>query len=84
MVWKSAKEEKKNELNWTKNSIFLELPYWSNLLIRHNIDVMHVEKNICDNMLSTLLDISGKMKDNNKAQLDVADMKFLSELHRAA
>ncbi|KAI3908714.1 hypothetical protein MKW92_007862 [Papaver armeniacum] len=36
-----------NELpyNWKKISIFFELPYWKDLLLRHNIDVMHTEKN---------------------------------------
>ena len=32
--------------NWTRRSIFWELPYWSKLLIRHNLDVMHIEKNV--------------------------------------
>ncbi|KAL0427073.1 UNVERIFIED_CONTAM: hypothetical protein Slati_2882100 [Sesamum latifolium] len=31
---------------WTKKIIFWDLPYWSTLLIRHNLDVMHIEKNI--------------------------------------
>jgi hypothetical protein len=32
-----------DELNWTKKSIFFELPYWSTLKLRHNLDVMHIE-----------------------------------------
>ena len=32
-------------------------------------------------MSSTLLDIRGKMKDNNKARLDLPNMGFHSELH---
>ncbi|XP_004298283.1 PREDICTED: uncharacterized protein LOC101305844 [Fragaria vesca subsp. vesca] len=32
--------------NWTYKSIFFELPYWSKLRIRHNLDVMHIEKNV--------------------------------------
>ena len=31
--------------NWTKQSIFWELPYWKNNLLRYNLDVMHIEKN---------------------------------------
>ncbi|XP_066358279.1 uncharacterized protein [Miscanthus floridulus] len=42
--------------NWRKKSIF-ELPYWSSLLIRHNLDMMHIEKNICESILGTLLEI---------------------------
>ncbi|KAD4584622.1 hypothetical protein E3N88_22223 [Mikania micrantha] len=32
------------ELNWSKKSIFFELDYWSSLLLKHNLDIMHVEK----------------------------------------
>ncbi|GJZ50266.1 hypothetical protein Tco_0604456 [Tanacetum coccineum] len=34
------------ELNWTKRSIFYELEYWSFLTLKHNLDIMHIEK-IC-------------------------------------
>lgn len=47
---------------WKKISIFFRLPYWSKLLVRHNLDVMHIEKNICDTLLGTILDILGKTK----------------------
>ena len=30
--------------NWNKKSIFFELSHWSTLLLRHNLDVMHIEK----------------------------------------
>lgn len=30
--------------NWHKQSIFWELPYWKVHLLRHNLDVMHIEK----------------------------------------
>ncbi|XP_076930723.1 uncharacterized protein LOC143595638 [Bidens hawaiensis] len=33
------------ELNWNKRSIFFELEYWSSLQLKHNLDVMHIEKN---------------------------------------
>ena len=56
-----------------KKSIFFELPYWRHLLIRRNLDVMHIEKNICDNILGTLLDIHGKNKDSLNARLDLVD-----------
>ena len=49
-------------LNWTKKSIFFELEYWSKLKLRHNLDVMHIEKNICDSIIGTLLNIEGKQK----------------------
>jgi len=41
----------------TKKPVFFYLPYWSNLEVRHYIDVMHVEKNVYDNLIDTLLNI---------------------------
>ena len=42
---------------WKNKSIFFELPYWQNLLLRHNFDAMHIEMNISRSVLGTLLDI---------------------------
>jgi hypothetical protein len=41
--------------NWKKKSIFYELFYWSKFLILHNLDVMHIEKNLVYNIIGTLL-----------------------------
>ncbi|XP_050238349.1 uncharacterized protein LOC126687835 [Mercurialis annua] len=30
---------------WNRKSIFWDLPYWKTNVIRHNLDVMHIEKN---------------------------------------
>ncbi|GKB71626.1 uncharacterized protein Tco_0933038, partial [Tanacetum coccineum] len=40
-------------------------------LIRHNLDVMHIEKNVFKNVFETVMDIEGKTKDNAKARDDV-------------
>jgi len=40
---------------WKKRSICFVLPHWEMNLLRHCIDVMHIEKNVCDNVLFTLL-----------------------------
>ncbi|CAL9006890.1 unnamed protein product [Prunus brigantina] len=61
-------------LNWTHKSMFFELPYWSKLKLRHNLDVMHVEKNVFDTLIGTILDIEGKTKDTIKARLDLERM----------
>ncbi|CAL5403721.1 unnamed protein product [Camellia sinensis] len=58
-----------------------DLPYWKTLKLRHNLDVMHIEKNICDNVVGTLLSVDGKNKDTDKARLDLEDMKIRKELH---
>lgn len=66
---------------WKKRSIFFNLPYWENHILRHNLDVMHVEKNVIDNLYGTLLNMDGKTKDNMKARLDLQDMGLRDELH---
>ena len=50
---------------WKKNSIFWTLPYWRDLQVRHCLDVMHIEKNVCDAILETLINIPGKTKNVN-------------------
>ena len=60
---------------------FLELPYWSSLLIRHNLDVMHIEKNICESILGTLLELDGKCKDGEKARLDMQQLGIRPDQH---
>jgi len=65
---------------WKKRSVFFELPYWSSLDVRHCIDVMHVEKNVCDSIVGTLLDIKGKTKDGLNARLDLAEMGIRQQL----
>jgi hypothetical protein len=70
-----------DEINWTRKSIFFELEYWSKLKLRHNLDVMHIEKNVCDNIVGTLLNVEGKTKDTDKARLDLQDMNIRKELH---
>ena len=42
---------------------------------------MHIEKNVCDNLLGTLLNIDGKTKDNMKARLDLKELNIRQELH---
>ncbi|XP_071695789.1 uncharacterized protein [Rutidosis leptorrhynchoides] len=83
-VFKFGKLVKDNQdlpYNWKKRSIFFELPYWEKNLIRHNLDVMHTEKNVCDNVVGTLLNIDGKTKDHLKACRDLKAMGIRKELH---
>jgi hypothetical protein len=75
------KKKKKSDGAWKKKSIFFELPYWAENTLRHNFDVMHIEKNICDNIIGTLLDIPGKTKDHVNARYDLQLMGIREELH---
>ena len=61
---------------WKKRSIFYELPYWRTLFVRHCLDVMHIEKNVCESIVGTLLDIPNKSKDGEKARLDLKELKI--------
>ncbi|XP_068339221.1 uncharacterized protein [Pyrus communis] len=67
-------------LNWTHKSMLFELPYWSKLKLRHNLDVMHIEKNVFDTLVGTVLDIEGKTKDTVQARLDLERMGIRSSL----
>src|ERR1044072_2056639 len=64
---------------WKKKSIFFELPYWEHNKLRHNLDVMHIEKNVCENILFTLLN-DGRSKDHLKARKDLQAMGFRHDL----
>jgi len=63
-----------------KKSVFFDLPYWSKLQVMHCIYVIHVEKNVCDNLIGTLLNIQGKTKDETIARLDLLEMKIRESL----
>ncbi|XP_016185865.1 uncharacterized protein LOC107627545 [Arachis ipaensis] len=65
---------------WKKRSVFFELPYWKDHMLRHNLDVMHIKKNICDNVVFTILNDSVKSKDNLKARKDLQSMGIRPEL----
>ena len=42
---------------------------------------MHIEKNIYDNIIGTVLNILEKIKDGTKAHLNLQKMRIQSELH---
>lgn len=42
---------------------------------------MHIEKNISESVVGTLLDIEGKTKDTLKSQLDIQEMKIKKPLY---
>ena len=63
-----------------QNKVFWELPHWKTNLIRHNLDVMHIEKNLFDSIFNTVMDIKDKMKDNVKARMDLKEYCRQNEL----
>jgi hypothetical protein len=60
------------EHNWTHISGIWDLPYANALMLPHNIDVMHQERNVAESVISTCMDFSDKTKDNEKARKDLA------------
>ena len=42
---------------------------------------MHIEKNVCDNILWTVLGVPGKSKDNLKARRDLQELGIRTTLH---
>jgi hypothetical protein len=60
---------------------FNYLPYWKDLQTCHSIDLMHVTKNVFDNIIGTLLDMSRKTKDGLKSRTDLVHFELRSELH---
>jgi hypothetical protein len=66
---------------WKKKSVFFRLLYWKDNLFQHNLDVMHIEKNVMDNILGTILNIKGKTKDNLAARQDLQEIGLRPKLH---
>ena len=64
-----------------KKSKLWQLSYWSSLLLRHNLDVMHIEKNACDSLLGIILNIEGKTKDKDKSIIDLENIGMWKESH---
>ncbi|XP_021758669.1 uncharacterized protein LOC110723633 [Chenopodium quinoa] len=64
-----------------KCSCFWQLSYWKFHFVRHSLDVMHIEENVCDSLIGTLLNIPGKTKDGKKSRDDLKHMGIRDELH---
>jgi hypothetical protein len=60
--------------NWTHKSCFLKLPYAKALILPHNIDLMHQERNVAESIMSMCLDVTDFIKDNVNA------IKYLAAL----
>ena len=41
---------KKRKKIWNKKSIFFQLEYWKHLLLCYNLDIMHIDKTVCDSV----------------------------------
>ena len=75
-----VKKSKKVDCPWKKKSIFFELEYWKFHHVRHCLDVMHIEKNVCDSLVGTLLNLKFKSKDSEASRLDMMEMGVRADL----
>jgi hypothetical protein len=53
---------------WTHKSCLWELSYAKTLILPHNIDLMHQERNIAESIMSRCLDVTNFTKDNMNAR----------------
>ena len=58
----------------------VSLPYWKDLEVRSSIDVMHVTKNLCANLLG-FLGVYGKTKDTPEAREDLQHLHEKDGMH---
>ena len=61
--------------------IWFQLPYWKDLMLRHNFDVMHIGKNVSESLINTFLGTTEKSKDNLNSRLDLQALGIRSDLH---
>ena len=54
-------ENDRPRIFYKRRATLWDLPYWASKKLRHNIDIMHMEKNICDSIVGTLLNIPSKI-----------------------
>ncbi|GKB14467.1 putative transposase-associated domain-containing protein [Tanacetum coccineum] len=70
-----------NGVYWKKFNIwYRKLKYWRHNPVPHCIDFMHVEKNVAESIVGTLLHVPGKTKDGLNARLDLAELGVKPEL----
>nr|XP_017221456.1 PREDICTED: uncharacterized protein LOC108198202 [Daucus carota subsp. sativus] len=74
------KKSKKVDCAWKKKSVFFELEYWKFHHVRHCLDVMHIEKNVCESLLGTILNLKFKTKDSVASRLDLLEMGLRTDL----
>ncbi|GJW89394.1 hypothetical protein Tco_0164734 [Tanacetum coccineum] len=71
----SSQVNGQNDAYWKKFNIwYRKLRYWRHNSIPHCIDFMHVEKNVAESLVGTLLHVPGKTKDGVNARLDLAEL----------
>nr|GEX52422.1 hypothetical protein [Tanacetum cinerariifolium] len=77
----SSQVNGQNGAYWKKFNIwYRKLTYWRHNSVPYCIDFMHVEKNVVESLVRTLLHVSRKTKDGVNARLDLAELGVKPEL----
>ncbi|XP_022039410.1 uncharacterized protein LOC110942026 [Helianthus annuus] len=77
----SSNSGHKEPTYWKKFNIwYRRLRYWRYNCVQHCIDFMHIEKNVAESIVGTLLNVPGKTKDGLNARLDLAHFGLKQEL----
>ncbi|GJX44639.1 putative transposase-associated domain-containing protein [Tanacetum coccineum] len=77
----SSQVNGQNGVYWKKFNIwYRKLKYWRHNPVPHCIDFMHVEKNVAESIVETLLHVPRKTKDGLNARLDLAELGVKPEL----
>ncbi|XP_004298406.1 PREDICTED: uncharacterized protein LOC101297241 [Fragaria vesca subsp. vesca] len=50
------------------------------LSLCHNLDVMHIEKNVCESVLATILDVNGKSKIDNESHRNLELLELMEDV----
>ena len=66
---------------WTHISSLYRISYMDDILLPHNVDAMHTEKNIGETNYATIMGNPNKSRDNVKARSDVAELCDRPQLH---
>jgi hypothetical protein len=82
MAWHARLKPRENDRfqgygedhNWTHISSIWELLYAKALIMPHNIDLMHQERDVAESIISTCFDVTDKTKDNMKPRKDMAEI----------
>ncbi|GJV73974.1 hypothetical protein Tco_1493969 [Tanacetum coccineum] len=72
----------RHHIVWPVLTVIYNLPpwYWRHHYVPHCIDFMHVEKNVAESLVGTLLNVPRKTKDGVYARLDLAELGVKPEL----
>jgi hypothetical protein len=66
--------------NWTHKSYLWELSYAKAMILPHNIDLMHQERNVAKSIMSMCLDVTDFMKDNVNVRKNLDTLCYRSSL----